>query len=36
MSKVAFPWSLIFSPRLSDLPEKRAMSEPFAGFSRNV
>ena len=28
--------SLIFLPSLNDLPEKRAMSELFAGFSRHV
>jgi len=28
--------SLIFSPCLNDLPEKRTMSELFAGFSRQV
>jgi len=28
--------SLIFSPCLNDLPEKRTMSELFAGFSRHV
>ena len=28
--------SLIFSPSLNDLPEKRTMSELFAGFSRHV
>ena len=28
--------SLIFSPSLNDLPEKRTMSELFAGFSRQV
>ena len=27
---------LIFSPSLNDLPEKRTMSELFAGFSRHV
>ena len=38
--KVAFhersSWSLIFSPSLNNLPEKRAKSELFAGFSHHV
>ncbi len=36
MSEIALPWSLIFSPCLNVLPEKRTESELFAGFSHHV